>query len=345
MTDTTQKLGLPFILPAQAQKHVTHNEALQRLDALVHIAIADELISPPDEPDEGVCYLVGPGASASWSGHDGQIALFQDGLWQFIQPAAGWSAWFSAVQQNRFFDGAAWTVPAFPQDSSVATLGINATADLNNRLAVAAPSTLFNNDGGGHQLKVNKQSPDDTASLLFQTGWSGRAEMGLAGSDSFAIKTSADGSNWFEALRLDPSGAVHQPQKPIVRAAPTGGAVTVGDGETFGFDTIFSNQGDFALGDPVTAGGQSLVFPTSGYYAIHMVSTAAASAFYALELRKNGTETVLRIAAGQNGDTNTTIGASAIMYMSIGDKLTFLSSGTPTHLFGYGATEVSAFMI
>ena len=33
MPDTTPNLALPFILPAQAQKHVTHNEALQRLDA------------------------------------------------------------------------------------------------------------------------------------------------------------------------------------------------------------------------------------------------------------------------------------------------------------------------
>ena len=35
MTDTSSNLKLPFILPSQAQKHVTHNEALQILDALV----------------------------------------------------------------------------------------------------------------------------------------------------------------------------------------------------------------------------------------------------------------------------------------------------------------------
>ncbi len=34
MTDTT-RLGLPLLAPAQAQKHVTVNEALGRLDAVV----------------------------------------------------------------------------------------------------------------------------------------------------------------------------------------------------------------------------------------------------------------------------------------------------------------------
>ena len=32
MSDTTTHLGLPYLLAAQAQKHVTHNEALRLLD-------------------------------------------------------------------------------------------------------------------------------------------------------------------------------------------------------------------------------------------------------------------------------------------------------------------------
>lgn len=32
MPDTTARLGLPIMAPAQAQKHVTHNEALLLLD-------------------------------------------------------------------------------------------------------------------------------------------------------------------------------------------------------------------------------------------------------------------------------------------------------------------------
>ena len=39
MPDTTTHLALPYILAAQAQKHVTHNEALRLLDGLIQISV------------------------------------------------------------------------------------------------------------------------------------------------------------------------------------------------------------------------------------------------------------------------------------------------------------------
>ena len=39
MPATSPRLALPFIQPSQAQKHVTHNEALQLLDAVVQLRI------------------------------------------------------------------------------------------------------------------------------------------------------------------------------------------------------------------------------------------------------------------------------------------------------------------
>jgi hypothetical protein len=83
------------------------------------------------------------------------------------------------------------------------TVGVNATADAENRLAVRSPASLFDNEGGGHQVKLNKAQAADTASLLFQTGYSGRAEIGLAGDDDLHVKVSADGSSWTEAMRTE----------------------------------------------------------------------------------------------------------------------------------------------
>jgi hypothetical protein len=82
-------------------------------------------------------------------------------------------------------------------------LGINATADTTNRLALKSPASLFDNVGNGHQQKINKAAAGDTASQLFQTGYSGRAEYGLTGDDNFHIKVSPDGSAWKEALMVD----------------------------------------------------------------------------------------------------------------------------------------------
>ena len=78
-----------------------------------------------------------------------------------------------------------------------------ATADATNRLSLNAPASLFNHAGAGHQIKVNKNAAGDTASLLFQSGFSGRAEMGLTGSDDWTIKVSPDGSTYFPALVCD----------------------------------------------------------------------------------------------------------------------------------------------
>ena len=64
-------------------------------------------------------------------------------------------------------------------------------------------ASLFNHAGAGHQHKINKNTASDTASLLFQTGFSGRAEFGTTGDDDWHVKVSADGSTWHEAIVVD----------------------------------------------------------------------------------------------------------------------------------------------
>lgn len=105
-------------------------------------------------------------------------------------------------------------------------LGINASADDTNRLAVSSEATLLNNAGSGHQVKINKNAVGDTASLVMQTGFSGRAELGLAGNDDFSLKVSADGGAWFTALAADAaSGSVSLPHGASISGQVQGDAV------------------------------------------------------------------------------------------------------------------------
>ncbi len=88
MPDTTPILQLPYILPSQAQKHVTHNEAIRVLDVLVQLAVtARNLSAPPASPVQGDRYIVATGASGAWAGKVGQIALYENGAWQFFAPS------------------------------------------------------------------------------------------------------------------------------------------------------------------------------------------------------------------------------------------------------------------
>ncbi|QUS36081.1 DUF2793 domain-containing protein [Falsirhodobacter algicola] len=201
MPDTTTILGLPLLQPAQAQKHVTHNEALLMLDALVQPAVAERRSDPPPAPEDGDRILVGDDPTAAFAAHAQAIAVRQNGSWSFLAPRPGWRVHVLDTAEDLLWDGTAWTGPG-ARALTAARLGIGTEADDVNRLALRAEASLFTHAGAGHQLKVNKASAAQTASLLFQSAWSGRAEIGLAGTDDLSMKVSADGGTWTEALRL-----------------------------------------------------------------------------------------------------------------------------------------------
>jgi hypothetical protein len=206
MSNTSVRLSLPYLAAAQAQKHVTMNEALERLDAVVQLVIEEfDRDAPPQTPGEGQVWATGAAPTGDWTGQADRLAIRANGGWLFIAARDGWRAWSRFERILRVRETGAWTAApaAAPLLDDLDGLGIGATHDATNRLSVAAPATLLNHEGAGHQLKINKAAATDTASLLFQTGFGGRAEMGTAGSDDFAIKVSGDGAAWTDAARFD----------------------------------------------------------------------------------------------------------------------------------------------
>lgn len=205
MTEHTPNLTLPRILPAQAQKHVTHNDALQVIDALTQLTVKSRALStPPSAPDSGASWIVAADATGAWDGADGKLAIAETGGWRLIEPKEGWVAYcLDEAATLRRKDGE-WTV----EGMGAATFGVNATADTYNRLSVAADATLLTHESGSHRLKVNKAGPSETASLVFQSNWSARAELGLTGHDKFTVKVSPDGSSYVDALTVAPDGDV-----------------------------------------------------------------------------------------------------------------------------------------
>ena len=205
MSDNSAKLSLPYLQASQAQKHVTHNEALRMLDSVVQLSVIDaDLTDPPATPADGDRYLLPVGATGDWAGEDGKLAVWDDTAWVFHTPNEGWLAWVEDVDQLHAYDGTTWVEAGGAGDlQNVDFVGVNTTADASNRLAVSSPNTLLSHEGNGHQVKVNKAADTDTASLLFQTNWSGRAEMGTVGDDDFQIKVSADGTTFNQSMVAD----------------------------------------------------------------------------------------------------------------------------------------------
>lgn len=105
----TARLGLPLVQAAQAQKHVTVNEAFARLDALSQISLEGAgATTPPVSSTEGDVWGVGVGATADWAGADGQLALWLNGGWIFISPVVGWRGWLASTGSVVTFDGVDW---------------------------------------------------------------------------------------------------------------------------------------------------------------------------------------------------------------------------------------------
>ena len=209
MSDVTPHLGLPLIAASQAQKHVTHNEALGLLDALVQLACLDkDLTAPPPSPAEGDRYLVAAASpGGAWAGFGGQVVRYADGVWTGAVPRVGWFAYVIDEADLYVFDGSAWTSfrRALTAIQSVSRLGINTDPDSYNRLAVKSDAVLLTWDdatpgSGNMRVSLNKKTADRDAALVLETGYAARALLGLLGSDDFTLKVSADGSAYATAL-------------------------------------------------------------------------------------------------------------------------------------------------
>lgn len=201
---TTAHMGVTLVEQAQASKEVTVNEALSRLDAVLNTGAKDkDLATPPGSPVAGDVYIVAGSPTGDWAGHAGKLAFF-DQIWRFITPREGLTLWVNDEDALYTYDGAAWGKTAAVLQN-ISLLGVNATADATNKLAVKSAAVLLDNTGAGVQVKVNKNASGDTASFLFQDGYSGRAEIGCIGDDDFRFKVSSNGSAFNTALLLDKS--------------------------------------------------------------------------------------------------------------------------------------------
>ncbi len=214
MSDISPNLNLPFLLSSQAQKHLILNQSLLTIDNLLMLSvISNELSSPPTNPQEGDRYIVANNASGAWTGKEHQIACYNNLGWHFIEPKNGFLAYLSSGNKILCFRGNIWDKLPLPEESfqNLSRLGLATQSDANNPLSAKLNSALLSakyaaeSGNGDIRLKLNKEAASNISSILFQTNWSGFAEIGLCGDNNLSFKVSADGSEWKSSINLDKS--------------------------------------------------------------------------------------------------------------------------------------------
>lgn len=109
----TMRLEMPLLQPAQAQKHVTVNEALMRLDGMVNLVLQSVSARvPPLAVIDGQCWGVPSGAGGAWAGQGGRIAIGSNGGWVFVTPSVGMRGFVADHGAQAIHDGADWVVGA-----------------------------------------------------------------------------------------------------------------------------------------------------------------------------------------------------------------------------------------
>jgi len=247
----TPRFGLPYIAQGQAQKEVTHNDALNQLDALIDLYLLDrDLAAPPGSPADGDTYLVAASPTGAWAGHAGEIAFCLDGAWRFYPGEKGLLAYLADELRLLIFTGSVWTdLMSVLALQNLPMVGINTAADATNKLAVKSNAILFATletaygGNGDIRFTINKEAPAKTASLLFQDNFSGRAEIGLLGDDNFAFKVSPDGSTYFVAFSIDRTSGrlLPEPGKLIATAEINLGTIAVHSGKFTLTDTAIKS--------------------------------------------------------------------------------------------------------
>lgn len=109
----TSNLVLPYLAVGQAQKHVTVNETLRKLDAIIQLSVVSATTTAePSTPTDGAVYIVPAGKSgAHWAAFaNWSLGYYRDGAWAEIAPREGWLAFAKDTDQLVAYTGGAWSL-------------------------------------------------------------------------------------------------------------------------------------------------------------------------------------------------------------------------------------------
>lgn len=199
---TTPNLAMAELSTSQAQKEITHNDALRVLDALVQTGIQDKDLTTPPSHTHGYCWIVAIGATGAWSGKDGKVAQSYNSAWYFLTPKEGWRVWIMDEDTTYIYNGTSWVAQTSSDSSWGGVAGGSANAII---LTCSPPITIYY---AGLSIKFKTGSSANTSTVTIAPD--GLAVKDLKWSDDVALAAGDLPANKIHEVVYDAvSGAFH----------------------------------------------------------------------------------------------------------------------------------------
>jgi hypothetical protein len=212
--------------------------------------------------------------------------------------------------------------------TSLSAVAVGTPFDPNNVLSVYGQSALFNS-AGNFNVTVNKGgsggASSDTASFIFEDGFSGRAQIGLCGDDNFHFKVSPNGSTWYDALDLvNSSGLV----KANYGLSVAGGDLVIGSNTPTA---------------PLTITTQTAALPTPvGGTQIHLIGANGVEPIIQWNGYGNNGVFLFEIAGGSLGSETALVSGEAIGQFSFRGYTGAAYSSTAARIQAFAAANWSS---
>lgn len=110
MTGLTNRLQLPLLHAGQAQKELSHNEALVLIDLVAPASVTAIADTPPADPEPGDCVIVGPAPTGAFAGRAHAIAGWTGSGWRFVAPVPGQRCWTAALTREARYEPGEWRI-------------------------------------------------------------------------------------------------------------------------------------------------------------------------------------------------------------------------------------------
>ncbi|MEQ1808390.1 MAG: DUF2793 domain-containing protein [Terricaulis sp.] len=225
MSELTANFQLPFLAQGQAQKHVTVNESLLRLDALVQIsAVSASTATQPSSPADGARYVLPAGKTgAAWAAMaNGAIAYYRDGAWEEITPHEGWLAWVCDANELRVYDGAAWSQSAIRSGLALGTAALKDTGVSGANVPLMDGANIWS---GVNKFDARPRVKAGGTSYPTLGSAHGGAQISNANDDTYGLLLGVRGAGeaWLQAQRVDGAATAYD-----LVLQPSGGGVKIG---------------------------------------------------------------------------------------------------------------------